>query len=173
MKVVIFALTFLAAASHAVEPYPWKAAVASEKITPTEEVWMAGYAGRKGPMESVKRDIFAKALAIEDAEANRFVFITLDLIGVPKEFRIDVEKLAEEKYQLAPGAVLINASHTHSGPMLRTYRPPGSDKLLPSYSSIPEADHEMRVQQVIDYRKMLLEKIDKLFEKTISNLQPT
>ncbi|MDC0259023.1 neutral/alkaline non-lysosomal ceramidase N-terminal domain-containing protein [Verrucomicrobiales bacterium] len=173
MKVVIFALTFLAAASHAVEPYPWKAAVASEKITPTEEVWMAGYAGRKGPMESVKRDIFAKALAIEDAEANRFVFITLDLIGVPKEFRIDVEKLAEEKYQLAPGALLINASHTHSGPMLRTYRPPGSDKLLPSYSSIPEADHEMRVQQVIDYRKMLLEKIDKLFEKTLSNLQPT
>ncbi len=165
---VAFPLCF----ARAQTPYPWKAAAASEKITPTGKVWMAGYAARKGPMESVKQDIYAKALAIEDTEQGRFVFITLDLIGVPKELRIDVEKLAEEKYKLRPEQILINASHTHSGPMLRAYRPPGSDTYLPSYGSIPEEQNEMRVKQVMDYRKMLLGKIDILFEKTLTNLEP-
>ncbi|NNE90057.1 MAG: hypothetical protein HKN23_00270, partial [Verrucomicrobiales bacterium] len=108
----------------------------------------------------------------EDADGNRFAFLTLDLIGVPRDFRDEIEKLAAEEYDLPAGHLLINASHTHCGPMIRLYRPPGSEKFLPSYASIPEEEAEMRVKQVLAYRKMLVGKVGLLFEKTMNRLEP-
>lgn len=94
----------------------WKAGAASVKITPERPLRMAGYAGRKEPAEGTEQDLFGKAIAIEDADGNRVVFITLDLIGVIEELRTGVEAQVEEKYQLPPQALLVNASHTHCGP---------------------------------------------------------
>ncbi len=95
----------------------WKAASATAKITPTEPLPMSGYAGRKDkPAEGTEQDLFAKALAIEDEEGNRVVFVTSDLIGITATLRSDVEKLAKEKFGLKPGQLLMNASHTHCGP---------------------------------------------------------
>lgn len=94
----------------------WKVGAASAKITPDRRLQMAGYAGRKEPAEGTEQDLFAKSLAIEDAEGNRLVFVTLDLIGVLAELRSGVEQQAREKYDLPPQALLMNASHTHCGP---------------------------------------------------------
>ena len=77
---------------------------------------MAGYAGRKEPAEGTEQDLFAKAIAIEDRVGNRVVFVTLDLIGVLEQLRTEVVKQVQEKYQLPPQALLLNASHTHCGP---------------------------------------------------------
>ena len=60
----------------------WKAGVATANITPDRPMPMSGYAGRKAPATGKDQDLFGKALAIEDQEGNRVVFITLDLIGV-------------------------------------------------------------------------------------------
>lgn len=97
----------------------WKAGAASIKITPEKSMWMAGYAGRKSPSEGVEQDLFAKALAIEDARGTRMVFLTMDLIGIPADLRKAVEQAAKEKFQLAPENLLLNASHTHCGPEFR------------------------------------------------------
>jgi neutral ceramidase len=94
----------------------WNAGVASIKITPKRPLHMSGYASRKEPAEGTEQNLFAKALAIEDAEGNRVVFITLDLIGVIEELRTVVAAQVEEKYKLLPQALLMNASHTHCGP---------------------------------------------------------
>ncbi len=94
----------------------WKAGAASVKITPGRPLHMAGYAARKEPAEGTEQDLFAKAIAIEDADGNRVVFITLDLIGVIEELRTAVAAQVEEKCQLPPQALLMNASHTHCGP---------------------------------------------------------
>ena len=94
----------------------WKAGVASAKITPTLPLYMAGYGGRKEPAEGTEQDLFAKALAIEDGESNRVVFVTLDLIGVIEELRTFVATQVRKKYQLPPQALVLNASHTHCGP---------------------------------------------------------
>lgn len=98
------------------ESIEWKAGVASAKITPEKPLRMAGYAGRKEPAEGTEQDLFAKALAIEDKEGNRVVFLTLDLIGVIDRLRADVTKQVQEKYKLPPQTLLMNASHTHCGP---------------------------------------------------------
>jgi hypothetical protein len=94
----------------------WKAAVASAKITPQRPLRMAGYASRKEPAEGTAQDLFGKAIALEDRQGNRVVMITLDLIGVLTELRTTVAEQLQQKYDLPPHALLMNASHTHCGP---------------------------------------------------------
>jgi len=100
----------------------WKAGVATAVITPERSMWMAGYAARNKPSEGKIHDLHAKALALEDAEGTRLVLVTLDLIGIPREFRDRVVKEVGTRYKLAPASLLLNVSHTHSGPELRDWR---------------------------------------------------
>ena len=51
----------------------WKAGVAKVKITPQENMCMAGYAARDHVSEGVLLDLWAKALVLEDASGNRGV----------------------------------------------------------------------------------------------------
>ncbi|MEW6303586.1 MAG: neutral/alkaline non-lysosomal ceramidase N-terminal domain-containing protein [Verrucomicrobiota bacterium] len=102
----------------------WKAGVAETKITPEQPMWMAGYASRNKPSEGVAQDLFAKALALEDSGGNRLIIVTLDLIGVPRALRKNLEKRTAEVLGLKPESLLINASHTHCGPELRVGRAP-------------------------------------------------
>lgn len=94
----------------------WKVGVAAAKITPEQRLHMAGYAARKEPAEGTQQDLFGKAIAFEDRQGNRAVLVTLDLIGVLQELRTEVATRVQEKYQLPPHALLMNASHTHCGP---------------------------------------------------------
>jgi hypothetical protein len=96
--------------------YPWKAGAASVKITPEKPMFMAGYASRTKPSEGVELDLYAKALALEDADGKRLTFVTMDLIGIPQRLRKVVEDGCAQKYKLAPESLVLNASHTHSGP---------------------------------------------------------
>jgi neutral ceramidase len=165
-------LPALVPALRAAEPYPWKAAAASADITPSESVWLAGYAGRTEPSEGVRLPIFAKALALEDAEGGRFVFLTFDLIGIPRAFRDEVEAIAKESHGLAPERILMNASHTHSGPLLSTWRPPGEDRELAPYLAIPEDQQALRVRQIQEYRAFLAQTVDRLLGDSLGTLAP-
>jgi hypothetical protein len=46
------------------------------------------------------------------------VFVTLDLLGIPVQVRNAVVKEARAKHQLSDDTILINGSHTHSGPSM-------------------------------------------------------
>lgn len=98
----------------------WKAGAATLKVTPQKMLWMAGYAARKKPAEGKVQDLFAKALALEDGQGGRLVFVTLDLIGVPQALRREVAGRVQAKFRLPSAHLVMNASHTHSGPVLRT-----------------------------------------------------
>jgi neutral ceramidase len=100
----------------------WKAGVAAVVTTPEQSMWMAGYAARSKPSEGKVHELNAKALALEDAAGTRLVIVTVDLIGFPREFRDAVEKEVAARYGLKPQALLLNASHTHSGPEIRAWR---------------------------------------------------
>jgi hypothetical protein len=97
----------------------WKAGVATRIITPQKNIWMAGYASRKEPAAGKAQDLFAKALALEDPRGERFVIVTLDLVGITRAMRDEVARQVEKKYRLPAGRLLLNASHTHSGPLVR------------------------------------------------------
>ena len=57
----------------------WKAGVSSSNITPTEPIWMAGYASRDRPAEGKLTDLWAKALVLEDSTGKQVVIITYSL----------------------------------------------------------------------------------------------
>ena len=101
---------------------PWKAGLATVVITPDYSMWMAGYAARNKPSEGKVHDLHAKALALEDQKGVRLVIVTADLIGFPRAFRDQLEEAVGERYELPPASLLLNASHTHSGPELRDWR---------------------------------------------------
>jgi hypothetical protein len=98
----------------------WKAGVSSVKITPEGPAWMAGYASRNKPSDGVEHDLFAKSLVIQDAAGETLVMVTLDLISVPGPLRTHIEDKLKQSHGLKPENLLMNCSHTHSGPEIRT-----------------------------------------------------
>ncbi|MEI6466970.1 MAG: neutral/alkaline non-lysosomal ceramidase N-terminal domain-containing protein [Verrucomicrobiota bacterium] len=114
---------FAAAPAPVAKPdLPWRVGAASRQITPTGPIWLAGYASRSAPSDGVDSDLFAKALALDDTQGGRVVLVTLDLIRVPKALRDFVETEAATRFGLKPAELLLNSSHTHSGPELEPDR---------------------------------------------------
>lgn len=109
-------------------PTTWKAAAASARITPETMMWMAGYASRTKPADGTTLDLFAKVMVLEDNEKQRLAIITLDLIGIPKSMRDELATSIEKQHGIKPSFLLINASHTHSGPELRSTRTDTTDE---------------------------------------------
>ncbi|HJN07783.1 MAG: neutral/alkaline non-lysosomal ceramidase N-terminal domain-containing protein [Pirellulaceae bacterium] len=106
----------------AAEAYQWKAATTSTVITPDGPLWMAGYSSRDRPSGEASQDLYAKVLAVEDAAGSRLVIVTTDLVGITESMRQAVEQQVLDRFELPPAALLMNASHTHSGPEVRIDR---------------------------------------------------
>ncbi len=96
----------------------WRAGFASERITPDQPLRMAGYAARVGVFKGVARDLFAKALVLEDEGGRRVALVTTDLIGIRAEIARAVVAKIPAAAGLGPGQVILSASHSHSGPDL-------------------------------------------------------
>jgi hypothetical protein len=96
----------------------WKAGVAKVNITPKVSMWMAGYAARNHPSEGVLNDLWTKALAIEDSKGKKAILITNDLVQVPKPVSDRIRDRIGAKYGLTRSQIILNSSHTHSGPVL-------------------------------------------------------
>ena len=143
----------------------FKAGVASIVITPDEPMWMAGYAARNKPSEGKVHDLHAKALALEDEHGTRLVIVTVDLIGIPRPTRDWLTERAKESYKLEPEALLLNASHTHSGPVIRETRYSIYGNTL--YGLSPK-----QIQQSNKYVDDLQDKLLELIGRAIENLAP-
>jgi hypothetical protein len=115
VSVLIFIATFNA---HSSERF-WKAGVAKTDITPSEPLWMAGYASREKPAEGKLMSLWIKVLALEDAEGHRGVILTSDTLGIPQSIYRNVSSALQEKLGLKPEQIILSASHTHCGPVLR------------------------------------------------------
>jgi hypothetical protein len=81
-------------------------------------MYLSGFAARTHASEGVLHDLWAKALAVEDASGERVVIVTVDLIGFGHELCDDVAARVTEYYGLKREDLLFNASHTHSGPLV-------------------------------------------------------
>ena len=141
-------------------PAEMKAGIARKVITPSGPIWMAGYLDRKRPSEGVLHDIWAKALALEDAQGRRVVIVATDLIGLPREVSEEVAARAKRKYGLQRRQLVLNSSHTHAGPLI-----------LPS--PIVEPDVGPRDRQVlIDYRDRLIDDLVEVVGGALADLRP-
>lgn len=147
------------------EQTQWKVGVASVAITPEKPMWMAGYAARKGPSEGKIHDLWAKALALEDEQGGRFVLVTVELIGIPRQVRDWMEKQVGLRFKLPPAALLLNASHTHCGPVVRETRYSIYGNTL--YGLTPD-----QIEQSDQYVEDLQRKLLRLIGEALDNLAP-
>lgn len=95
-----------------------KAGLARVNITPQGPIMMAGYASRNHESEGVRQPLYAKALALEDARGRRSVMVTFDLVGMPRNVADPIAERAEKQFGLKRDQLLLNCSHTHSGPIV-------------------------------------------------------
>lgn len=96
----------------------WQAGVASVVITPDTELWQVGYSTRKKPAAGKLHDLHAKALALQDPQGTRLVIVTTDLVGIVRSLRDSLlVELAKRRLEVPPEGLLLNASHTHGGPL--------------------------------------------------------
>ncbi len=114
---------FACSAVFASESPAWQAGVARRAITPQVPLWMTGYAVRDRPAEGKGQELWAKALALQDASGRRGVLITVDLCGVTRPMTDRVAAELEKRFSLPRAAVMVNASHTHCGPALDGWAP--------------------------------------------------
>ncbi|MFK5973797.1 MAG: neutral/alkaline non-lysosomal ceramidase N-terminal domain-containing protein [Flavobacteriaceae bacterium] len=138
----------------------WKAGVAKKKITPLQPIWMAGYGNRTRPSEGKLHDLWAKALVLEDAKGERSVLITTDLLGVTRRFTANIRKQLKEKFNLSDAQVMINSSHTHSGPVL--------ENALVDIYPIDNSERG-RIKQYTDW---LEKEVIKLVQEAYASLEP-
>jgi len=138
----------------------WKAGFSRIRITPGAPMPLAGYANRAKPFESVAHDLYVKALALEDGGGRRALLVTADHIGWGAEVATPLAEELVRRTGLPRDAILLNASHTHSGPRLTLT--PGAR------SGVSEEDALL----CVGYTKQLQEKTVDAALKAIADLSP-
>jgi hypothetical protein len=154
-------LSLMGAASVPATARPaWKAGMAAVDITPAPGIWMAGYAARTCPSEGVALPLHAKALALEDERGRRAVLLTADLLGVTADLTTRVAEALRRSHALPREGLLLNASHTHSGPV--------TTGLLSIAYDLPAAQSALIATYTADTEAKLIE----VAGRAISSLQP-
>ncbi len=161
MRTVLLALLFLTA-PQAGPSTTLRAGAAKVKITPDTPGWLTGYGGRKTVAEGVAQDLWARALAIEDANGRKHVLVTADILGFPPGLNRSIRADVRERYKLDDSQVMLVASHTHSGPAV-TERP--------SMEIFHGLDDE-QARTIFAYVEVLRRKVVDVIGEALANLKP-
>lgn len=134
------------------------AGVARVNITPPVPFYLSGYAARTNPATSVRTDLWAKALAFQDRNGARAVFVTADLIALPGDVTEVVAQRVMRRHGLRRSQLLFNASHTHSGPFVWS-------NLRVMFHFAPEEK-----ARVVEYTAQLTDKLTTLVDAALADL---
>ncbi len=111
-------LTFLLSCFLTAGASDWKIGLGKRNITPSEPIRMGGYAARNRPSDKDANltDLWVKAISFTDPKGNRSVLVCADIIRFPKFITDSIRRQAQERYGLKKEQIVLNGSHTHSGP---------------------------------------------------------
>jgi Neutral/alkaline non-lysosomal ceramidase, N-terminal len=159
MRWLITLIALAPIAAVAAEP-KFKAGVASVVITPSEPIWMAGYASRNKPAEGKEHDLLSKAVALEDSAGTVLVIVGTDLVGLPRSISEPVAREVTKRIGLPRERLMLTSSHTHCGPVVR-------DNLMDMY----DMPAEMR-PKVAAYGDFLQQKLIEVVVAAVKDLRP-
>jgi hypothetical protein len=162
MSILIVGLCVLLTSTALHAEGDWKAGAAKVNITPESPMWMAGYASRDRVAEGKMTELWAKALAIEDPAGKRVVLVTLDLVGIERQLSSAIFQKLEEQHKLRREQVVLNCSHTHSGPVV-------AKNLRPMHFYGLNSDQQ---QQVLAYADKLQANVVAVVGQALEKLAP-
>ena len=96
-----------------------RAGAAVIDITPGVGIAMGGYGARQGVSTEIHDPLYVRTLVLDDGQ-TQLVLAVCDLVGVPAELVEQARQLIERDCGIPADNVCISATHTHSGPLLRT-----------------------------------------------------
>ena len=99
-------------------------------ITPRGSVFLFGYPHVPRYSTGVHDPLECAALFLRSAEGGA-LFLANDLIGFSKKFVADVRKRIGAATGLPADAIMITATHTHSGPVMLDYLSNAGDSVVP------------------------------------------
>ncbi len=136
-----------------------RAGVGRTDITPHGSCFLEGFAGRDRCAEGVHDRLMATALAISDG-AHHAVVVSLDILDLTPELVGIIGRKIRTHYHIEPHQLLLNASHTHAGPMVwpRIH----SGRLQDSRDLFPDER----------YNHILVESIVTAVGKAVGNIRP-
>lgn len=124
-----------------------KAAVCETSITPPVGVWLAGFAGRSSGCIGIHDELYARALVLDDGLSLACI-VSMDLIALDFDLVEMIRDGISRKVGIPPERIVLNCSHTHSGPGTRTFRTMGERDEL--YCNIMARKLVGAVQQAAD-----------------------
>jgi hypothetical protein len=140
----------------------WQAGAGRVRITPVQEMWMAGYGSRARPAEGKVTDLWAKALVLDDGKGNRGVIVTLDLVGIDREIAGKVCVRLKKELGLERHQISLCTSHTHSGPVV-------GQNLAPLHYAILDPEQQ---ELIDDYAEGLPKRVSMAVKGAIDVLAP-
>jgi hypothetical protein len=153
-------LGLLSAAVPARAAPEWKVGLAEVKITPERPVFLAGYASRNRPYDKVTTDLYAKALALEDADGHLAVLVTTDLIGLTSAVAEPVCERLRAEAGLKREQVLLSSSHIHTGPELSLDPTPRDGRAAGD------------AQRTVEYTRQLQGKLVEVVVRALAHREP-
>ena len=106
-----------------------------KEITPQGKFfpcYLMGHAIRTDPAEGIMDPLWATALVLE-AEGGRFVWVTVELIGLERDYTERLQAEIEKKYGIPPERTNICFVHTHSAPEYQLHSLLGTPGAVPGY----------------------------------------
>jgi hypothetical protein len=140
----------------------WNAGVARAIITPQEPIWQVGFSDRTEPAKEVIADLWAKALALKDADGNKGIIFTMDILGTKREVSDAIKSRIAEKHGLDRNRIILNSSHTHSGPAIM---------LTPMATRAITLDAD-RFGEIQKYTDWFIDRVVLLADEAFAKIQP-
>jgi hypothetical protein len=160
--IAIFLVCLISCATlEAQQSETWHAGVSRDVITPPEYMWMSGYGGRKAPADGKIHDLYVRVACLQpEPKTPKFLFVSLDLVGVPVEMATKLSAEFAKLYGIPRENIMLACSHTHCGPAL--------DHDLSWMLAMDDKDWK----QVRDYQKWLNDRIRSAVKNAITDLKP-
>jgi len=129
-----------------------QAGAAANKITPSKQVYLAGYSPNRPNTGGVHDDIWVRALVLQIGQ-ERVAIAVCDLLGL---LRDDVQKIRERVRTVPPNRIIVASTHVHSAP--------DTIGLWGPQPTVSGRDNE--------YVNFVVETVAKTIDEAVSKLQP-
>jgi len=126
-------------------PRPWRVGAAEVDITPTAATFLFGYPHVERMSTGVHDPLLASALWIARGD-EACLLISCDLIWVPRSITQPARRQLSEALDLPPEAIMVTATHTHSGPVTAGMVSNADDPVIPPPD--PAYLHKVRTAMV-------------------------
>jgi hypothetical protein len=143
-------------------PLDYRVGIAKVDITPEGPIRLSGFYHRQTESVGVREHIYARAMAIRNADGKPVVLITVDSIGIPAAIRNEVSQRLATKKKLPNERLAICATHSHTTPMI-------SGVLATMFGAPVPPDQQQRID---NYTRDLTDKLEQVAVSALDDMKP-